>query len=110
MKHQKNSKKHQSGFLDNENIQEQWSKGLETRYRVPEAVRYVGNTAESAGALVLPMLTEVLTMGASPLGDMAIAFGISRVAKAFNTVKKSVKASDIVFGLTAMGGAAKSGL
>ena len=93
-----------------------WSESIETRYRVPDFMReYVGPVAFGFGGLAPSMITEYLTAGASPLGDMALANTAQNIAKgkAFvNTLKsslKTVKPSEMLFGLGATASATKEG-
>ena len=97
-------------FLERESTPEIWSESIEKRYRVPDSVRYLGTTAEAMGNLTLPMITEAMTLGASPWGDIALGQqALSGGAKVLNAAKQATKASDIIFGLSAAGGAAKQG-
>ena len=98
-------------ILATETVGEKISKDAESRFAVPDWYRqYVGNTAEAFGGLLPAMATEYLTAGASPFGDMALAkLTTSATAKKtlVNTIKTSIKTSDLVFGGSAMGSAAR---
>ena len=101
-----------------ETLGDAWNENIESRYRVPDWYReYGGTTAFGAGAMIPALVAEYYTAGASPLLDaqlanmsaMRAATTTSKTAKALNTIKNSIKTSDIVFGIGAAGSATKEG-
>ena len=104
--------------LNEKSVGDMWSENIEERYRVPDWYRdYVSPTLTAAGAMIPAIIAEYYTSGASPLLDsqvaalsaMKTANTSSKALKVASNLKKSVRTSDYIFGLTAAGSAAKEG-
>ena len=97
-------------ILDKKYIGETWKDNIEERYSdsTHKSIKQIGlgNTAYAGGTLIPAIVTEVLTLGGSPMGDMWIAKNILNAKKTASTVSKVAKyvsPSEVVFGLSAMG-------
>lgn len=96
-----------------------WDGSIESRYRVPDWYReYLGTTAYNFGSLVPALAAEYFTASASPLletnlagmaGKTALKGTVGSAAKTITSKLIKPKASDVVFGLSAAGSAAKAG-
>lgn len=101
--------------LEADSLGDMWDKSAESRYRVPDWYReWGGTTAFNFGSLIPAMAAEYFSASAAPTGEAwlaktALGGTAKTTAKAIAPKLIKPKVSDIAFGLSAAGSAAKAG-